>query len=785
MKDCLYLVENRPDLFARVKKFILTHDSSDLPKYMKELEYKLKAEKTTAQRQAIKLTEAIAYIDEHAGDGKGRLKGLERGLGNIMSSHWNMKHPAKRISLDARIAFHVREYHSMLTELMSRVKPRKVGLDRSLEFQDELVRALYGTSKDPDAILYGKAISKVFDRIVDDYNAAGGHITKLPNFRLPQHSDPMKLGKVTFNEWANDIRGWVDSKEMAEQIAQRLNLDDASKVTENHISESLKRAYDSQRTRGLSDMKPGELDFGMRESVEKRHMEHRFFHFADADSWIAYNKKYGAGDPYPAITGHIDRLAREIAAMETLGPNPEKNLKYLVDMVKKETNDPHGGKFAYDMYRNAMNQLEGVGNPNKVFSALQDARNVLTATKLPMAMFSAFSDTYFMGSAAKLNGMSATKVYKNMFKMLNPLNEADRKFAGQLYLGMEYALDAVHQHNRFSLLTGNNWSARMADVGLRTSGLTHWTHAGKQAFGFTYMSHLADMAKFSFDDLPAPVRASLDRYGINAGDWAHVQASKKLMRDGIEFLDPAELADRDTMAKIVGMVYEETLHAVPEPNLRVKTIMNQGIPSNTPAGEAIRSVTQFKSFTATVLINELGRRFSQGGVSGFSSLGSMALFTTIIGAYAYNLKEIARGRTPYSWDSKEFWWNGFIQGGSASLIGDVLFMDPNKQGSVTEFLAGPLVGEINDILLNFLVKPAHELVNYERGLGMRMVDRAIRQGERYLPPPLQMPGMKLMIQRTILDNIHKLTDEKYAEKNRRFAKELQQRGQSQYWKPPQ
>ena len=783
-KECLYLLEGQPDLFAKFREFILTNDETNLPKFIKQAITTSQKQKRQAQIGALKLKQALTYIADYTKNNPGK---QQRALSNLIAGNFfaGSKNQAGLLSLEGRAMAIIHEQHAKLAEAMSKYRPRKLGFDRSETAQRELIRALYGETKDVDAKAYGLMMSKVLDGLVDRYNAAGGDIVKLKTYRLPQYSDPNKMYKAGFKQWLKDIEGLLDNEEKIRQTRSRLGLSEGKPITNQQYEIAMRKAYDSLVTRGVSNVDPGKLHLAMRPTVSGRHQEHRFFHFKDADSWLKYHDMYGEGTPYAAIMGHIDRMSREIAAMETLGPNPERNLQFLIDTVRRDTGRSYAGNNVYAMYKDIMGELDGAQVP-VVASMLRDARNIMAGTKLGAATISAISDTFFLGSTAKFNGISVVNTYKNFMSALNPANEADRVLAGKLGLSMDYALDKINQFNRISMVTGNNWSARFADFALRVNGLNHWTHAAEQAFGMEFTRAIGEFVGTSYSQLSKPFRSALQRYGITDLDWVKLSTTKRMLHEGVEHFTPLNIVDADLRAKVMGMISEETKMAVPSPNARVRSYIHQGQSTGTVAGEMFRSLGQFKSFPVTILVNQLGRRMSVDSIaSRVAGISSMVVATTIIGALAYNLKEIAKGRTPLSWDSDAFWVNGMVQGGGLGLLGDVLFMDPNKRGSVTEFLAGPLVGEASRTTLDFVIRPFHQLAALELSAAAKgMAESGVDLAERTVPAPLNLPFVKLAIQRGVFDQLHRVTDDNWRLNQKRLRRELaRERNQQLWWEP--
>jgi hypothetical protein len=111
-------------------------------------------------------------------------------------------------------------------------------------------------------------------------------------------------------------------------------------------------------------------------------------------------------------------------------------------------------------------------------------------------------------------------------------------------------------------------------------------------------------------------------------------------------------------------------------------------------------------------------------------------------------------------------------------------MDPSKRGSLMEFMAGPLVGEANEMLINFVLKPSHELIKGEDKVLQKLADRAVSKGEDYVPAPLNLPFIRLALQRGVFDGLHKLTDPSWSTKQRRLRKLLARETNQEYWAEP-
>src|SRR3546814_2504468 len=107
----------------------------------------------------------------------------------------------------------------------------------------------------------------------------------------------------------------------------------------------LRNTYEAIRTNGLVDeADPG---FYTTRKLANRHAEHRELVFKDGDAWMRYDRKYGTGNPFTAIMGHLRGMSQDIASLERFGPRSEEHtselqslmrLSYAVSCLKKHKN---------------------------------------------------------------------------------------------------------------------------------------------------------------------------------------------------------------------------------------------------------------------------------------------------------------------------------------------------------------------------------------------------------------------------------------------------------------
>src|SRR3546814_20590161 len=90
--------------------------------------------------------------------------------------------------------------------------------------------------------------------------------------------------------------------------------DTGGQLTQVRLSDLLRNTYEAIRTNGLVDeADPG---FYTTRKLANRHAEHRELVFKDGDAWMRYDRKYGTGNPFTAIMGHLRGLSQDIASLE-------------------------------------------------------------------------------------------------------------------------------------------------------------------------------------------------------------------------------------------------------------------------------------------------------------------------------------------------------------------------------------------------------------------------------------------------------------------------------------
>jgi hypothetical protein len=183
-------------------------------------------------------------------------------------------------------------------------------------------------------------------------------------------------------------------------------------------------------------------------------------------------------------------------------------------------------------------------------------------------------------------------------------------------------------------------------------------------------------------------------------------------------------------------------------------------------------------------MTHLARGFQQIGFGGkFKYLASMILGGTVMGAFAYELKQIAAGKTPTKPEDMgmRYWINAMIYGGGLGIFGDFLFSDQNRYGGSLEKTAmGPVAGFFSDLIGLTFGNVVQGLSGEKTNAGKELAAFI----QRYTPGN-NLWYTRLVFERILFDTLEKLLNPNYASDTRRNINRLKSRTGQDYWWSPQ
>lgn len=674
--------------------------------------------------------------------------------------------------------------HALTTELLFTFRSTVTGRLRNRAQAVEIVRELFepGSTKSLAARELAEAWTKAAEYLRARFNEAGGRIGKLENWGLPQTHDWQKVFNAGFDTWRDFILPRLDRGRM---IDRRTGLP----FTDEGLELALRDVFETISTDGLSKVKPGAQAGKM---LANQRLDHRFLHFRNADAWLEYNKDFGAKDPIASMFGHMRGMSQEIARLELLGPNPDATMRYLQDAVRVSAKNADvkarrrakvGAYTAGKLYEQYTGELGAVVN-DKIAMGFSAFRGWQTAAKLGMAVISSFSDqgTGFM--ARRFNGLPVLNQLNKQLSYLNPLSAADRKFAVRAgMIAEEWSNRTAAQYRYLGEELTGEWSRRLATGVIKGTGLSALTQHGRWGFGMDYLGRVSDLIEDgrTWSSLPRAMRRQFERHGISETDWQTFGRADMESYKGTKWLLPQNI-EGEAGRKLSRLIHSETDFAVPVSDLRSQAIVNTLAAKGTWHGEAARSAFQFKAFPLAVLFLHARRAIELGGTQGAVYAAQLVIATTLMGALALQLKEIAKGRDPRPMDgdhAAEFWGAAMLQGGGLGIFGDFLGSSENRYGGgFASTLAGPGVQSAQNVGDLTIGNAAKAIRGDNTDVG-RDVVRMVRQET----PGGNMWMSRLAFERLIIDQLQMQIDPDYRRSFRAAERRAKDKGQQFWWEP--
>jgi vacuolar-type H+-ATPase subunit E/Vma4 len=378
-----------------------------------------------------------------------------------------------------------------LIDTFEAVDPRFWGLFESKEGVETLTRAIFGEHTGvPEADKGAKAWLDVAARMRDRFNEAGGKIGLLENWSLPQHHSQLKVNKAGADAWINDTIGKLDRRKYVN--------DDGTQMNDQQLQEVLRNAWLTIATGGINQATPGAQGQSM---LANRRAAHRELHFKDAQGYLDYQAKYGEKSLWGVITGHVEGLSREIAMLETFGPNPDQTFQLLLEkqLQSSAVLDPtktaklqENARSLSSLYDFVTGKTQPIVNEH-LAQGFDTLRNWLVASRLGSAVITALTDEATLHLTAKVNNLPEMQLIQNELSALNIANRTEENLAHRAGLGLETMLSHLNRWGTDNL--GPTFSSKMANTVMRASGLEALDGARKRAFGVTMMSALGEVVQ--------------------------------------------------------------------------------------------------------------------------------------------------------------------------------------------------------------------------------------------------------------------------------------------------
>ena len=633
-------------------------------------------------------------------------------------------------SIDSKARAIASVYRGELVDFYTNIKGG-LGVFTDKELVQKIVRERFNDNTgDPLAKKISDKMGEVFEGMRERFNRAGGDIGKLDDWGLPQTHSLEKIVLAGKQAWVQKAEGLIDTSKYVHE--------DGTYYLQQEIRELLEYSFDTLSSNGANKTEIGRQSFGGNSKVTSRHSESRVLHFKDAESWMEYQAEFGGMPFVDLVEAHINGLSKDIAMVENLGSSPKNAMRILMDAAEQkdwqkgiDANDTgKSRKRAQTMF----DEFSGQNTPqSEVLANMGLAyRSMNVASMLGGTTISSVTDQAMIAKTASIHGIAYRKTFGELISQLNPKNKEDRELAHSLGLATEEMLGSIARWSDDGLTSVHGKSQKLARVSsgiasqvMRISGLNAITAASKVGFTKMLMHKYGTLTRNkAWSDLDAMDRELIEKTGLNERAWEVMRLAEPVVdrkgnqlmsarsiyeipdSDLTRFGDPQKVRD-EVATQFQAHLLDEQGMAVVEAGLRERTWMSAGQKKGTGMGELVKSMLQFKSFPAAFLMRHGSRAMAQDGVKGKAAYGaSIFAMTTLLGALAVQLKELANGNDPSTmWDSDDpqktmnFWTRSAVQGGGLSILGDILVAGTDTSGrSTSDFMVGPLGSDAKALL---------------------------------------------------------------------------------------
>jgi hypothetical protein len=549
--------------------------------------------------------------------------------------------------------------------------------------------------------------------------------------------------------------------------------------TEQGLLDALEDVFKTIRSDGANKL---DLEARGSRSLANSRGDARFLVFSDAEGWMAYSERFGGGTPYDAMVGHIEGMARDIAALEILGPNPNATVDWLKNLLKKEAGeDLSPGTKLIDQAKTALVNIDNVWaeytgaafTPKRQWLANVGSsyRSLATARFLGSATISAVSDAAFVNARLKFNGLSRRTALGEYLKLMVPGSVEEQKFMIRRgFIAEEYA-NRTAAHSRYVFEEhGSELAKRFASGVIRLSLLARHTQMDRWAYQASSLATFTEQVGKSFAKLHPKLRGALERYGIDAAGWEKLRRAPMDTDRGIQWISPHNLKgeDRAIGDRFMEMIYTETDAAVPVPDLKTRSIVSTHAQRGTFIGEGLRSgPLMFRSFGISVLLRQMSeiRAMQPGTIAAYA--GGLFITTTMMGAVALQLRELVNGRDPRPMGDGKFWLAAIQQGGGFGIFGDLLFSTESRTGNGVAMTAAGVAPQDLDKLIRTAGNPESNLV---------------RTTKNWLPGN-NLWYTRAAFDRMVADQIEEAVNPDIRASRKRLFRYAQEQGTDFWWEP--
>lgn len=607
-------------------------------------------------------------------------------------------------------------------------------LRRSEAFQRDVGRELFELSRadvgeEHKSGYTGNSLALQAAKIVNKYqslakftlNRAGAWIGDYSGYITKTTHDAGKLWRAGYDKWRTFALSKLDHDRTFMGVTD---------------TDAFMRSVWDGLTTGIHGPSPGLKDpaFSGPGSLAKRLSEERVLHFADADSWMDYNKEFGSGPWHEQIERNLLQAGRDFALLDRWGTNPQWEYQNDIRQTyhKFRGTDNRGAEALRASEGKLMHEfgyLDGTSEKpwNAMISSIgRGIRNIQAMAHLGSVNFThGFGAFVTKAAELKYHGVGLLERYGNTLSSFwrGPHGRGEEMRHAYDLLGSGWDGQHLHYLSQFSL--GDDapgMMSRAVSATMRWNGLNYVLNAQKAGTRAQMARFMGKLVDREYGDLPAQTQRDFHQYGISQMEWDairsapdHTQVSGRtwLTPDAALRAGPIEAGDgrdlytdkmrRETALKLHVMYDDIADHAIVQPGVAERAML--GGRRGTVGGEAWQAAMQFKLWPIAATRQILGQQWrGNPGASVASRLGgvlSIVIASTVLGYLRNTTRDFLNGREPANLASVDTLGRALMSGGGMGILADVLFGELPGTAQAVASTAGPAYGSAYQILSIF------------------------------------------------------------------------------------
>lgn len=616
-----------------------------------------------------------------------------------------------------------------------------------------IVRELHGeASGDATAKALADGVRAALEDMRLMANEAGATIGKLDNSGLPHSHNKAAIRRAGFDAWFGDISPRIDWTKMEDRLTGKPFQEGTDAPPEERQRALLNKVYENIVFG--KDVEEPKYGRGAGSSTANRMSESRVLTFRSADEWIDYNKRFGSGDPFKSLMGHVNRMARDISLMREFGPNPTLGANYRAQLWEART-----GKTGFETQHDkaigdtahGLRMFKVLAGGRGTQTARQDwvatffsnTRHIMTSAMLDRAIIASMSDMNTMRLAAQSMGMSPANVVAKQVGAVRSLSREDMLRAGWVADTMADPGTALARFQQE--IAPSEVAERLSSAAMRVQGLSAWTDRSRSIFYQEFSGLYAANAGRALDEVEEPLRSLMRRHNITADDWAAFTDPEHMFTagNGATFAMPIWWREATTLParradevfdKFQGLLEEQLEVAVPSGSLLARGIFDPSaydLPPGSVPYEILKSATMFKSFTMTFAVSQYRQIMMRPTIPGRIGYAlNLAAGATVMGALALQVGDMLLGRDPQDMTDPSFWVRASMKGGAFGIVGDIISTgSASWGGGFPSYVAGPMWQGLQDVY----GLTAHNAFQLAMGEDTGFAKELARFGKRYTP----------------------------------------------------